>query len=153
MILAGEIGLLPFQVYLYLTSFQDHGGRELWRSGNWKPRRLLEPRLNTSRCVLYRSQAKRGRGSRALKQTRTLRTALPSASAHHFLPDWSHSEGQDVHCLGKQPLASPVTRCPRDLFPPDCVTLWLASFFLPSLIWHPWKLALYYRFPAFIYLT
>lgn len=101
------------------------------RSGNWKPR-LLEPRLNTSRCVLYRSQAERGRGSGALKQTRTLRTALPSASAHHFLPDWSHSEGQDVHCLGKQPLASPVTRCPL-ISSHQTVLLCGLAFFFPLL--------------------
>lgn len=82
---------------------------------------------------------------------RTPENCTPSASAHHFLPDWASSEKAGCGLPGKAALSQPSHTLPFDLFPPDCVTLW-AVFFSP-LIWHPWKLVLNYRFPAFISLN
>lgn len=52
--------------------------------------------------------------------------------------------------LGKEPLASPVTCCPLISSHQTASLCGLGFFFFVSIIWHPWKLVFYYRFPAFI---
>ena len=127
LIRAGEIGLPPPRSICTWHLSRITGDVSHGRS-NWKPR-LLEPRLNTSWCVLYGSQAQRGRGARGPGADTNPENCAPLGLCSPLPPGLVPLRATGCAPPGKAALGQPGHTLPFDLFPPDCVTLWAGFFF------------------------